>query len=135
SPDGQVNPDIAAGPISINSGASAQATVAFGPGTRMEYLDEYVVGLEHDFGQGVIFTARYTDRRIKRIVEDMAALSPEAAEAGLAQQFLIGNPGNGTDIFTNPIQFGYSTANGDSCPITTKFDSGQLTDANGNVAT
>ncbi len=65
----------------------------------------------------------------------MAALSPEAAIAGVAQQFLIGNPGAGTDIFTNPKQFGYSTAGGGACPITTIFDSGQLTDANGNVAT
>ena len=59
----------------------------------MQYLDEYVVGFEHEFGNsGVIFTARYTDRRIKRIVEDMAALSPEAANSGLTQQYLIGNP-------------------------------------------
>ena len=79
---------------SFNTGASIQNAVAFAPGTRMQYLDEYVVGFEHEFGNsGVIFTARYQDRRIKRIVEDMAALSPEAAIAGVAQQFLIGNPG------------------------------------------
>ena len=65
---------------SFNAGASAQATVAFAPGARSEYLDEYIVGLEHEFGNsGVVFSARYTDRRIKRIIEDLAALSPEAA--------------------------------------------------------
>src|SRR5262249_37765085 len=45
---------------SFNAGAAAQAAVAFAPGTRMEYLDEYVVGFEHEFGNsGVIFSARY----------------------------------------------------------------------------
>ena len=62
------------------------------PGTRSEYLDEYVVGFEHEFGNsGVVFTARYTDRRIKRIIEDNAALSPEAYQNGLNQIYFISN--------------------------------------------
>jgi hypothetical protein len=94
--------------ISTNSGASVQDHVAFVPGTRMQYLDEYVVGFEHEFGNsGVIFTARYTDRRIKRIVEDLAALSPEAADTGLTQQYLIGNPSVNSDFFVNPGQFDF----------------------------
>jgi len=86
-----VNP--AAGCIrSFNTGASIQNAVAFAPGTRMQYLDEYVVGFEHEFGNsGVIFTARYQDRRIKRIVEDMAELSPEAAQ-GIAVDGATGGP-------------------------------------------
>jgi hypothetical protein len=50
---------------------------------------------------------RFQDRRMKRIVEDMAALSPEAFQAGLSQQYLISNPTAGLDIFTNPIQIDY----------------------------
>jgi carboxypeptidase family protein len=112
-----VNPDGTITPI-LDSAHLLNATLAgvgssngtgFAPGTRMEYLDEYVVGFEHEFGNsGVIFTARYTDRRIKRIVEDLAALSPEAANSGLAQQFLIGNPSASTDLFTNPQQVGFA---------------------------
>src|SRR3954464_13637473 len=93
------------GGIPIAPFISAQSTTAFAPGTRSQYLDEYVVGFEHEFGNsGVIFSTRYTDRRIKRIVEDMAALSPEAGQAGLTQIYLIGNPSKNLDIFTNPQQ-------------------------------
>ena len=96
--------------LGFNAGAAAVAGEAFAPGTRSEYLDEYVVGLEHEFGNsGVIFTARYTDRRIKRIVEDMAALSPEASQAGMTQQYLIGNPSKNQDLFTNPNQVPYNS--------------------------
>src|SRR5207237_5879414 len=106
--------------ISLNAGAAGQSAVPFGPGTRMEYLDEYVIGFEHEFGNsGVIFSARYTDRRIKRIVEDMAALSPEAADTGLSQQYLIGNPSKNLDVFTNPGQFNFvSNATTDWDPLT-----------------
>jgi len=121
-PDGQIqiatdathmitDPTGAHGGIPIAPFISAQSVVAFAPGTRSQYLDEYVVGFEHEFGNsGVIFTTRYTDRRIKRIVEDMAALSPEAANAGLAQTYLIGNPSKTQDVFTNPQQFDFASA-------------------------
>jgi hypothetical protein len=133
SPDGVVQPDIAAGALSINSGASAQAGEAFVPGTRSQYLDEYVVGFEHDFGQGVIFSARYTDRRIKRIVEDMAALSPEAAQAGLTQQYAIGNPSKTLDVFTNPIQGDFNAAAGGTCPFAGATFTVPPTDSFGNA--
>ena len=135
--------------LPFNSGASLQTGEAFAPGTRSEYLDEYVVGLEHEFGNsGVIFTARYTDRRIKRIVEDFAALSPEAAQLGLSQQFVIGNPTKTTDVFVNPAQIDFTAAPGDfngqgvyvgptvaGCPAPNAagFPYGQPTDSNGNV--
>ena len=93
-------------------GISAQSTTGFAPGTRSEYLDEYVVGFEHEFGNsGVIFTARYTDRRIKRIVEDLAALSPEAFQNnfGYNQNYLIGNPSKSLDIFVNPQEIAYAS--------------------------
>ena len=87
------------------SGVSAQSSVAFGKGTRSEYLDEYQLGFEHEFGNsGVVFSARYTDRRIRRIIEDNAALSPEAYEVGLAQQYFVSNPNKNQDLFTNPVQ-------------------------------
>ena len=80
------------------SGASGQSTEAFAPKTRSEYLDEYALGFEHEFGNsGVVFSARYTDRRIRRIIEDNAALSPEAYEAGLGQIYLIINVNKGQD--------------------------------------
>jgi hypothetical protein len=85
--------------------AGASGTTAniegFAPGTKMQYQDEYVGGVEHDFGHGLVMSARYIDRRLRRIVEDMSGISPEAADIGLLQQFLIGNPSPRLDAFTN----------------------------------
>ncbi|MFL6301821.1 MAG: carboxypeptidase regulatory-like domain-containing protein [Terriglobales bacterium] len=136
--DGTVNPVLdSAHLIGSLGGISAQSLVAFGPGTRSEYLDEYVVGFEHEFGNsGVIFSARYQDRRIKRIVEDMAALSPEAYQNGLSQNYLIANPGKNTDIFVNPHQLDYTGAAPAGCTVPNffTFPGSQATDANGNTA-
>ncbi len=85
-------------------GASAQTGEAFGPGTRSEYLDEFVVGFEHEFSSGLVFSTRYTDRRIKRIIEDNAALSPEAYQAGLNQYYFISNVSKNQDLFLNPVE-------------------------------
>jgi len=119
---------------SFNSGASLQAGEAFGPGTRSEYLDEYVVGFEHEFSSsGVVFSARYVDRRIKRIIEDNAELSPEAAQGtafapagsgspcdpninpagcGFSQFYAISNVNKKQDIFKNPAQLDYNSGGG-----------------------
>ena len=73
------------------------------PRTRLTYEDEWVVGFEHEFPQGVVFTAKFIRRDMKRIVEDTGGISPEAALAGISQQFAIGNVSSKTDIFTNPV--------------------------------
>jgi len=87
-------------------GISGEANLeAFGKGTRSEYLDEYQVGFEHEFGNsGVIFSARYTDRRLARIIEDNAALSPEAYQAGLGQIYVISNVSKSQDVFKNVVE-------------------------------
>ncbi len=74
----------------------------------MEYEDEYVVGFEHEFKGGVILSARYVDRRLRRIVEDMSGISPEAFNAGVNQVYLIGNVNKSTDIFVNPLEVPFS---------------------------
>ena len=121
--------------LAILSGVSAQSfNNAFGKGTRSEYLDEYVVGFEHEFGNsGVVFSAHYTDRRIRRIIEDNAALSPEAYVCCLNQQYVISNPNKAQDLFVNPVQLDYSSANGP--PLNCVLDGGQVLDSNGNVVT
>jgi hypothetical protein len=73
----------------------------FAPGTKMQYEDEYVAGVERDLGHGYVITARYIDRRLRRVVEDMGGISPEAANCCFAQTFLIGNPSKSLDLFTN----------------------------------
>jgi hypothetical protein len=80
---------------------SAQSGTAIAAGTKMQYLDEYVAGVEHEFPHGILVSARYQQRKLKRIVEDMGGLSPEGANAGINQFFQIGNPSAGTDLFGN----------------------------------
>ncbi len=105
-PDGTlVNPTLdAAHLLNTTPFIGLSSTESIAPGTKMESLDEWVVGFERDFGHGVIFSARYVDRRMKRIVEDMSGISPEAANLGVTQNFLIANPSPKTDLFINPIQ-------------------------------
>ncbi|MGA8221633.1 MAG: hypothetical protein WB780_08255, partial [Candidatus Acidiferrales bacterium] len=77
-------------------------------GTKLTYEDEYVMGFEHEFSHGIILTARYMHRSLRRIVEDTGGIAPEAANAGIAQQFSITNPKKNLDIFTNPQEFDFT---------------------------
>ena len=57
----------------------------------------------------MVLDVRYSDRRLKRIVEDMQGISPEGSNAGLANQiYLIGNPSPSADYFTNEIEEKYT---------------------------
>jgi len=149
-PDGTL--DFSAFSIANNNpqyltGASVSGE-AISPGTRSEYLDEYVVGFEHEFNSGVVFSARYVDRRIKRIIEDNAALSPEAYQNGLNQFYTISNVSKNQDLFVNVPQIDYVQA---FDPVTGKptltppagcnasnagsIVDAQATDSNGNIVT
>jgi hypothetical protein len=86
-----------------------------------------VAGVEHEFPKGIVVTARWTDRRLKRIVEDMAGISPEAFHANLNQNYTIANPSSGTDLYINPIQVDYPVG---GRPAGCK--GGTATDFNGN---
>jgi hypothetical protein len=124
----------------FGGGVSLGTGEAFGKGTRSEYLDEYVLGFEHEFGNsGVIFSAHYTDRRIRRIIEDNAALSPEAFQAGLGQIYIISNPSKNQDLFKNPVQIDYVLGNAPAgCKSSGTNQSildAQATDSNGNIVT
>jgi len=52
------------------------------PGTKSEYEDEYVLGLEREIKTGLVVKARYVDRRLGRIIEDIGSQSPEGATIG-----------------------------------------------------
>jgi hypothetical protein len=84
-------------------GASQQSTEGIAPGTRAMYEDEWVAGYEHEFKYGIVVTAKFVRRDLKRIVEDTGGVSPEAANAGYQQIFLIANVNKSTDLFTNPV--------------------------------
>jgi hypothetical protein len=99
------------------------------PGTKMSYLDEFVVGGEHEFPGGIVLSAKFIRRDLKRIVEDTGGISPEAANAGVPQQFAITNVSKSTDIFTNPTELQYAAGTDPvtaGCPIDL---TGAITDA------
>jgi Carboxypeptidase regulatory-like domain/TonB-dependent Receptor Plug Domain len=105
--------NFASGGIARHAGVSTESGEAIHTGTRMSYLDEFTVGAEHEFPAGVVASVKYIHRDLKRIVEDTGGISPEAANAGVTQQFSITNVNAATDIFTNPQEFTYaSDANG-----------------------
>jgi Carboxypeptidase regulatory-like domain/TonB-dependent Receptor Plug Domain len=85
-------------------GASLSSIEAIHSGTHSTYEDEYVIGAEHEFSHGIVLTARYMHRSLRRIVEDSGGISPEAAQAGISQQFSIINPARNTDLYVNPVE-------------------------------
>jgi hypothetical protein len=87
---------------------STQSIESISPGTRLMYEDEWVAGFEHEFKGGVIFTAKFVRRDLKRIVEDTGGISPEASLFGIPQVYLIANVNKSLDIFTNPGQIDFS---------------------------
>jgi hypothetical protein len=106
-----------------NTGYTTTAIVAspstpelFAPGTKLNYEEEFVAGVEREFG-GFVFSARYTDRRLKRIVEDMGGASPEGANAGVPQVFVIGNPNPSADYFVNEQEEKYTGAVPADCEL------------------
>lgn len=75
---------------------------AIAPGTKMEYNDEYVFGVEHEY-KGWVISARYVDRRLRRTIEDVGSVSPEGNNV-LSQNSFIANPSPSLDLFVNEVQ-------------------------------
>ncbi|HEX8071548.1 MAG TPA: carboxypeptidase regulatory-like domain-containing protein [Pyrinomonadaceae bacterium] len=81
----------------------------FVPGTKLGFTDEHTVGFEQQLPHNFTLSVRYIDRRAKRIVEDAASVSPEAAEAGIGQVYYIGNINAQLDAAVNLQPFLYTT--------------------------
>ena len=95
--------------MSTSGGASP---IFIAHGTKFNYEDEYVAGIERQVG-GFDISARYMDRRLKRVIEDSSGASPEGALAGfVAQQFVVGNLSAKTDLFINEQEQAYTAAAG-----------------------
>jgi hypothetical protein len=87
----------------------------FQNGIRMEYTDEFVVGAEHQFRGGITVSARYIDRRLKRVIEDEGGISVEQFDAlannGGGLNYFIGNPNAHSDVFVNPDEQTFGAIN------------------------
>jgi hypothetical protein len=80
------------------------------PGTKQEYENEYVAGFERNIGSSIVLKARYTDRRLGRIIEDIGSQSPEGSQVDGAYSGGITNPGPNTDIAVNEQEVTYTPA-------------------------
>lgn len=80
------------------------------PGTKQEYEDEYVLGVERELSRSLVFKVRYTDRRLGRIIEDIGTQSPEGSAILSGYNGGIANPGPSTDIGVNEQEVTYTPA-------------------------
>ncbi len=80
------------------------------PGTKMEYANEYVLGIEHELKPGMVVKARYIDRQFGRIVEDIGSTSPEGAYVDHNYAGGIANVTAGSDYFINEAEVTYTPA-------------------------
>ncbi|MBZ5538366.1 MAG: carboxypeptidase regulatory-like domain-containing protein [Acidobacteriia bacterium] len=85
------------------------------PGTKLGFAQEHMIGFEQQLPHGFVLSARYIDRRLKRIIED-AAVEPIEDGAGnlgglglFGQTYFIGNISSHTDAAVNPIEFTFPT--------------------------
>ena len=95
----------AAGGLSNAITVSQSDISAVTAGTKLGFQDEHIIGADFQLPHNFVLSVRYQYRNLKRIIEDMAVLSPEAALAGISQTFFIGNPSSRLDAATNLQEF------------------------------
>ena len=83
------------------------------PGTKLGFAQEHVIGFEQQLPHNFVFAIRYQDRRLKRIVEDAAVVSPESISL-FGQTYFIGNVRAGLDAAHNLIGFTYTPGTADA---------------------
>jgi outer membrane receptor protein involved in Fe transport len=87
---------------------SSQFPELIQPGTKLNYEEEFVGGLQRQVS-GFVLSARYEDRRLLRIIEDQSGASPEGNQSGFVpQDFLLGNPSATSDYFVNEVEVPYT---------------------------
>jgi hypothetical protein len=82
---------------------AVDATV-WAAGTKAMYQQEVVAGFERELPMGMVVSARFIWRDVKRILEDIAGITAEQANAGASQQFVLANPSASLDYFHNAVE-------------------------------
>jgi hypothetical protein len=80
------------------------------PGTRMEYENEFVLGVQRQITPGSVLALRYSDRRLGRIVEDIGSQSVEGSVLDVNFNGGIANVTASTDISENEHELVYTPA-------------------------
>ena len=102
------------------------------PGTKLGFAQEHIFGFEQQLPKNFVFSIRYQDRRLKRIVEDAAVVSPESISL-FGQTYFIGNVRANLDAAHNLIGTKYASGGPvpAGCDPTLVVD--PVTDTFGNV--
>jgi hypothetical protein len=102
------------------------------PGTKLGFAQEHVIGFEQQLPKNFVLAIRYQDRRLKRIVEDAAVVSPESISL-FGQTYFIGNVNSALDAAHNLIGFTYTPGTADaSKPTGCRANPGAAFDATTN---
>ena len=80
-------------------GPDAQTLVA--GGTKSQYQDEVVAGVESRSGRATTVGGRFIYRHLRRILEDVSGVNVTQYLAGVPQQYVVANPSASLDIFQN----------------------------------
>jgi Carboxypeptidase regulatory-like domain/TonB-dependent Receptor Plug Domain len=97
------------------------------PQTKMEYANEFVLGVQREIVPGSVLAVRYSDRRLGRIIEDIGS---QSVEGSLVDQFYNGGIANvtaGTDISVNENEVTYTPAQWNAA---NQVQPGQIDDSN-----
>ena len=81
--------------------STSWSATAIAPGTKLMYQNEWVVGAEHQFHNGVVLQARFLYRNLPRAMDDVSGVSPEAYVRFANQNYFIANPSPSLDLFPN----------------------------------
>jgi hypothetical protein len=104
--------DPTTGAVSNFGGPSFSSSTGEGivPGTKAEYENEMVFGVEREIKSGLVLKARYIDRKLARVIEDIGSQSPEGSTIGANYNGGIANPSSSTDIAVNDQELTYTPA-------------------------
>src|ERR1035437_180313 len=108
-----VDPTGTAGSNGISFGAPSFASSTgegILSGTRMEYENEWVIGVQREIVPGSMLGVRYTERSLGRIVEDIGSQSPEGSLVDGSYNGGIANVKAGSDYFNNENEVVYTQA-------------------------
>ena len=90
---------VSGGTLGFSGGPDALTQVA--GGTKAQYQDEVVAGVESQLSKGTTVGVRGVYRHLRRILEDVSGINVTQFLAGVAQQYVVANPSASLDIFQN----------------------------------
>jgi hypothetical protein len=99
---------VPGGPGGGPSFAAQDPTNPILPGTKLGFAQEHLVGFEQQLPGNLVFSARYLNRQLKRIVEDAGLNPPEGTSFFSGVTYFIGNVSSKLDAGTNIIEHTYA---------------------------